>query len=85
MKKTGIRTYDVFNFENKIFEEECYVFCYNTALKCNLQTIKMFDGTNRILYLAGLKHNIVKYYFITLLKTEHKFNGIRRLIKMIFA
>lgn len=85
MKKICIRTYDVFNFENKIFEEECYIFCYNTALKCNLQTIKTTDGVNRILYLAGLKHDMIKYYFITLLKTERKSKGIQRLISMIFA
>ena len=85
MSKIYIRTRDVFNIEDAKKRMAYFNFCHEKALKCGLTCKSHIDGTNTMLFTIGSKGCYIKYYLVTMFKTEHKLNGIKRLIEIIFA
>lgn len=84
MSKIYIRTKDVFNIYDANFNQKCLNYCYEKALKYGILCGKTYNKKHWVLELAGPKHQVVKYYFVTMLKTTNKINGIKRLISVIF-
>ena len=82
---TYIRTYDVFNIKDEKKRMEYFDFCREKALKCGLICKCHIGDVNTALFMEGRKQQFVKYYLISLLKTECKIDGIKRLISIIFT
>lgn len=83
--KTYIRTSDIFNNKDVNIRMNYIYFCYTKALKCGLQCRLDIGEKFSTLLLSGSKWGFIKYYLITLLKTENKMDGIKRLISIIFT
>lgn len=84
MSKTYIRTFDLFNIEDNKKRMRCFDFCRKKALECGLICRCHLESTNTKLFMRGSKWQFVKYYSTTLLKTERKIDGIKRLVSVIF-
>lgn len=84
MSKTYIRTFDLFNIKDNKKRMRYFDFCRKIALECGLICQCHLEGTNTKLFMRGSKWQFVKYYLITLLKTERKTYGIKRLVSVIF-
>ncbi len=80
MRKTYIRTEDIFSKDAvKYFNA-----CYQTALKCKLICmVKATRNSGITLCMSGAKKSFIKYYILTLLKTEKKTGGVKRLFSII--
>ena len=85
MSKTYIRTFDIFNIEGAKKRMAYFNFCHEKALKCGLTCKCHIEGKNTTLFMEGSKLQYIKYYLATLLKTEYKMEGIKRLISIIFT
>ena len=85
MSKIYIKTSDIFDIEDAKKRMAYFDFCLEKALKCGLTCISHIDGTSTMLFMIGSKKCYIKYYLVTMFKTEHKLNGIKRLIEIIFA
>ena len=84
MAKTMFHTYDVFDIKDSKTRWKWFDICHNQALKCGL-TCRCFIENPHFLKLElwGSKQQFIKYYFITLAKTERKLEGIKRLMSFI--
>lgn len=84
MAKTYIHTCDIFDEKSRKDRIDHYKFCYRKALKCGLTCKCFIDVDEPRLELSGTKRQFVKYYWLTLLKTDYKIGGIKRLTKFLF-
>lgn len=85
MSKIYIKTSDIFNFEDAKKRMKYFNFCREKALKCGLIYKCHIEGEKTTLFMEGSKWQFIKYYLATLLKTEYKTDGIKRLISIIFT
>ena len=85
MSKIYIRTSDIFNIEDAKKRTAYFNFCREKALKCGLICDCHIKGEKTTLFMEGSKLQYIKYYLATLLKTEYKTDGIKRLISIIFT
>lgn len=61
-------------------------FCHKKALKCGLICQCHIDGFNTKLFIEGSKLNMIKYYLITVFKTEDNIvYAIKRISSLILT
>ena len=85
MRKIYIRTSDVFDYKDEAKRMKYFDFCHKKALKCGLICRCHIDGVNTKLFIKGSKWNIIKYYLITVFKTEDNIvDAIKRITSLIF-
>lgn len=86
MRKTYIHTCDVFNHGDEGARQRCFISCYKKALlNRGLINCVHYEDDRITLELWGTKYQFIKYYLLTLLKTEHKVDGVKRLISIVFT
>ena len=86
MRKIYIRTSDIFNYKDEVKRMKYFDFCHKKALKCGLICRCHIDGVNTKLFIEGSKWNIIKYYLITVFKTEDTtVDAIKRITSLIFT
>lgn len=86
MKKIYIRTSDIFEYKDEVKQMKYLDFCHKKALKCGLICRCHIDGVNTKLFIEGSKWDIIKYYLITVFKTEDKtIDAIKRITSLIFT
>lgn len=86
MRKIYIRTSDVFEYKDKVKRMKYFDFCHKKALKCGLICRCHIDGVNTKLFIEGSKWDIIKYYLITVFKTEDNIiDAIKRITSLIFT
>ena len=86
MKKIYIKTSDIFNYKDEVKRMKYFDFCHKKALKCGLICKCHIDGVNTKLFIEGSKWNIIKYYLITVFKTEDDtIDAIKRIVSLIFT
>lgn len=83
MRKTFIRTKDIFNNDDKCLRQKYFDICYRKALKYGIKCEKHITDNGFDLIMAGSKMDFIKYYLSTLLETESKINGVKRLFSII--
>lgn len=85
MSKTYIRTYDIFNFDDEGKNIKYAIYCYNKAIKCGIDCVYSLNkkDNHRILELRGSKYSFIKYYIVTLFKSNSIVDGVKRLISII--
>ena len=85
MRKIYIRTSDVFDYKDEVKRMKYFDFCHKKALKCGLICRCHIDGVNTKLFIKGSKWNIIKYYLVTVFKTEDNIvDAIKRITSLIF-
>lgn len=85
MRKIYIKTSDVFDYKDEVKRMKYFDFCHKKALKCGLICRCHIDGVNTKLFIKGSKWNIIKYYLITVFKTEDNIvDAIKRITSLIF-
>lgn len=82
MTKKYFHTYDIFN--GIANTKNCYDFCHSIALKSGLSCKCYIEDVSMKLELWGSKQQFIKYYIRTITKC-YKFEGVKRLISMIFS
>ena len=86
MRKIYIRTSDIFEYKDDVKRMKYFDFCHKKALKCGLICRCHIDGVNTKLFIEGSKWDIIKYYLITVFKTEdNTIDAIKRIISLIFT
>ena len=86
MKKIYIRTSDIFEYKDEVKRMKYFDFCHKKALKCGLICRCHIDGVNTKLFIEGNKWDIIKYYLITVFKTEdNTIDAIKRITSLIFT
>ena len=86
MRKIYIRTSDVFDYKDEAKRMKYFDFCHKKALKCGLICRCHIDGVNTKLFIEGSKWNIIKYYLVTVFKTEdNTVDAIKRITSLIFT
>ena len=86
MRKIYIRTSDIFEYKVEVKRLKYFDFCHKKALKCGLICRCHIDGVNTKLFIEGSKWNIIKYYLITVFKTEdNTIDAIKRITSLIFT
>lgn len=86
MKKIYIKTSDIFNYKDEVKRMKYFDFCHKKALKCGLICRCHIDGVNTKLFIEGSKWDIIKYYLITVFKTEDDtIDAIKRIVSLIFT
>ena len=86
MKKIYIKTSDIFNYKDEVKRMKYFDFCHKKALKCGLICRCHIDGVNTKLFIEGSKWDIIKYYLITVFKTEDDtIDSIKRIVSLIFT
>ena len=86
MRKIYIRTSDVFDYKDEVKRMKYFDFCHKKALKCGLICRCHIDGVNTKLFIKGSKWNIIKYYLVTVFKTEDNIvDAIKRITSLIFT
>ena len=86
MRKIYIKTSDIFPYKDEVKRMEYFDFCHKKALKCGLICRCHIDGVNTKLFIEGSKWNIIKYYLITVFKTEdNTVDAIKRITSLIFT
>ena len=86
MRKIYIRTSDIFGYKDEVKRMKYLDFCHKKALKCGLICRCHIDGVNTKLFIEGSKWDIIKYYLITVFKTEDKTrDAIKRTTSLIFT
>ena len=86
MRKIYIRTSDIFESKDEVKRIKYFDFCYKKALKCGLICRCHIDGVNTKLFIEGSKWDIIKYYLITVFKTEdNTIDAIKRITSLIFT
>lgn len=83
MSKIYIRTCDIFDNKDVNVRWKYFMSCHEKALKCGLLCACHIEDEIMTLRMSGSKWQFIKYYSVTLLKTENKLNGIKRLISII--
>ena len=86
MRKIYIKTSDIFEYKDEVKRMKYFDFCHKKALKCGLICRCHIDGVNTKLFIEGSKWDIIKYYLITVFKTEDKTrDAIKRTTSLIFT
>ena len=86
MRKIYIRTSDIFEYKDEVKRMKYFDFCHKKALKCGLICRCHIDGVNTKLFIEGSKWDIIKYYLITVFKTEDDtIDAIKRIVSLIFT
>ena len=86
MRKIYIRTSDIFEYKDEVKRMKYFDFCHKKALKCGLICRYHIDGVNTKLFIEGSKWNIIKYYLVTVFKTEdNTIDAIKRITSLIFT
>ena len=86
MRKIYIRTSDIFEYKDEVKRMKYLDFCHKKALKCGLICRCHIDGVNTKLFIEGSKWDIIKYYLITVFKTEDKtIDAIKRITSLVFT
>lgn len=86
MRKIYIRTSDIFEYKDEVKRMKYFDFCHKKALKCGLICRCHIDGVNTKLFIEGSKWNIIKYYLVTVFKTEDNIiDAIKRITSIIFT
>ena len=86
MRKIYIRTSDIFEYKDEVKRMKYFDFCHKKALKCGLICRCHIDGVNTKLFIEGSKWYIIKYYLITVFKTEdNTIDAIKRIVSLIFT
>ena len=86
MRKIYIRTSDIFGHKDEVKRMECFDFCHKKALQCGLICRCHIDGVDTKLFIEGSKWDIIKYYLITVFKTEdNTIDAIKRITSLIFT
>ena len=86
MKKIYIKTSDIFNYKDEVKRMKYFDFCHKKALKCGLICRCHIDGVNTKLFIEGSKWDIIKYYLITVFKTEDDtIDAVKRIVSLIFT
>ena len=86
MRKIYIRTSDVFDYKDEVKRMKYFDFCHKKALKCGLICRCHIDGVNTKLFIKGSKWNVIKYYLVTVFKTEdNTVDAIKRITSLIFT
>ena len=86
MRKIYIRTSDIFEYKDEVKRMKYLDFCHKKALKCGLICRCHIDGVNTKLFIEGSKWDIIKYYLITVFKTEdNTIDSIKRITSLIFT
>ena len=86
MRKIYIRTSDIFEYNDEVKRMKYFDFCHKKALKCGLICRCHIDGVNTKLFIEGSKWDIIKYYLITVFKTEdNTIDAIKRITSLIFT
>lgn len=86
MRKIYIRTSDIFEYKDEVKRMKYFGFCHKKALKCGLICRCHIDGVNTKLFIEGSKWDIIKYYLITVFKTEdNTIDAIKRITSLIFT
>ena len=86
MRKIYIKTSDVFDYKDEVKRMKYFDFCHKKALKCGLICRCHIDGVNTKLFIEGSKWNIIKYYLVTVFKTEdNTIDAIKRITSLIFT
>ena len=86
MRKIYIRTSDVFDYKDEAKRMKYFDFCHKKALKCGLICRCHIDGVNTKRFIEGSKWNIIKYYLVTVFKTEdNTVDAIKRITSLIFT
>lgn len=84
MRKIYIRTSDIFEYKDEVKRMKYFDFCHKKALKCGLICRCHIDGVNTKLFIEGSKWDIIKYYLITVFKTEDNIiDAIKRITSLI--
>ena len=85
MRKIYIRTSDIFEYKDEVKRMKYFDFCHKKALKCGLICRCHIDGVNTKLSIEGSKWDIIKYYLVTVFKTEDNIiDAIKRITSLIF-
>ena len=85
MRKIYIKTSDVFDYKDEVKRMKYFDFCHKKALKCGLICRCHIDGVNTKLFIKGSKWNVIKYYLVTVFKTEDSIvDAIKRITSLIF-
>lgn len=86
MRKIYIRTSDIFEYKDEVKRMKYFDFCHKKALKCGLICRCHIDGVNTKLFMEGSKWDIIKYYLMTVFKTEdNTIDAIKRIASLIFT
>ena len=86
MRKVYIRTYDIFAYKDEVKRMKYFDFCHKKALKCGLICRCHIDGVNTKLFIEGSKLNMIKYYLVTVFKTEDNImDAIKRISSLILT
>lgn len=86
MRKIYIRTSDIFDYKDEVKRMKYFDFCHKKALKCGLICRCHIDGVNTKLFIEESKWDIIKYYLITVFKTEdNTIDAIKRITSLIFT
>ena len=86
MRKIYIKTSDIFKYKDEVKRMKYFDFCHKKALKCGLICRCHIDGVNTKLFIEGSKWDIIKYYLVTVFKTEdNTVDAIKRITSLIFT
>ena len=86
MRKIYIKTSDVFDYKDEAKRMKYFDFCHKKALKCGLICRCHIDGVDTKLFIEGSKWDIIKYYLITVFKTEDNIiDAIKRITSLILT
>lgn len=82
-----IKTCDIFDIKDERMNTKCYTDCCRIAKELGVfDTLGICTKTYMPkINLAGRKDKVVRYYIRTLLKTDHKIDGIKRVIDIILT
>ena len=79
-----IKTYDIFNIDDKNINIEYFKYCARVAKKCGVfDTFGVDDKGFPKINLRGRKSSMVRYYFKTIFKSSYKLDGVKRLVYII--
>ena len=86
MRKIYIRTSDIFEYKDEVRRMKYFDCGHKKALKGGVICRCHIDGVNTKLFIEGSKWDIIKYYLVTVFKTEdNTIDAIKRITSLIFT
>jgi hypothetical protein len=83
MTKTYFHTYDIFDIKDEVKRKRYFDSCLKEALNCGLTYEYFMENSIIKLELWGSRLEFLRYYLKTLIKCQHKLNGIIRLASFL--